>query len=96
MIRPLDCIRRWWHRCRRNGSAPAASSERGDVVTASEVNYFGLAGLLIEQFGSEARAEAARLTREAMEEADAEATADWLAVEQAVVLLNKDIRSATQ
>ncbi len=64
MIRTFDRIRRMF---RRNGRAAAAgSSERRDVVTASEVNYFGLATLLIDQFGSEARAEAARLTREAI------------------------------
>jgi hypothetical protein len=55
-----------------------------------EVDYFGLANLLIAQYGTDARAQAAQLTQAAQREADPEATADWFAVEQAVALLTND------
>ena len=86
----FDLLRRVIHRCRRNGSAPEPNLVRRDIVSVSEVNYFGLATLLINQYGHEARAEAVRLTQEAIEEADLEAVADWRAVEQAVGLLADD------
>jgi regulator of protease activity HflC (stomatin/prohibitin superfamily) len=86
----LDRIRRFVPRCRREGSALEASKKRSDIVTMSEVNYFGLAGMLIDNYGADARAQAARLTEEALREADGEAVADWRAVEQAIALLTNN------
>lgn len=56
----------------------------------SEVDYFGLAGSLIDEYGNDARAQAVRLREEAQQEGDPEAAADWLAVEQAITLLNNE------
>jgi hypothetical protein len=60
------------------------------MVMGSEVNYFGLANLLISHHGEDARAEAVRLMREAQREDDPEAVADWLTVSQAIALLTDD------
>lgn len=92
----LDRIRRFVPRCRRGGSGPEAGKKRLEIVTLSEVNYFGLASMLIDNYGADARAEAVRLIEEALGEADAEAVADWRAVEQAIALLNKDFAGARQ
>jgi len=64
------------------------------MVCRSDVNYFGLANLLIAQYGEDAKAEATRLMQEARQEIDAEAVADWLAVERASALLSNDSSSA--
>jgi hypothetical protein len=77
-------------RCRRERSAPENNPGRPDMVMGSEVNYFGLANLLIDQYGVDAKAEATRLMQEAMREDDPEAVTDWLTVEQAIVLLTDD------
>lgn len=63
-------------------------------MTFSEVNYFGLAGLLIDQHGKDAMAHAVRLREEAVQAADPEAVADWHTVEQAIGLLTNDAASA--
>jgi hypothetical protein len=82
-------LRRTWRRG-RNEVEQGPDRLRPGVVTQSEVNYFGLASLLIAGHGPDARAEAARLWREAIAEGDVDATADWFAVEQAVVLMTEN------
>ena len=76
-------IRRFLLRCRRGRSTP-------NPEPPDEVDYFALAGLLIAQHGTDAGAEAVRLRQEALREADPLAATDWLAVAQAVTLLNND------
>ncbi len=93
-MRILDRIRGLFRKNRRDAVAIDGDAERRAPVMESEVNYFGLASVLIDQHGRGARAEAVRLRQEAIDEGDAEATADWLAVEQAVVLLNQGTGTA--
>jgi len=56
-------------------------------MMASEVDYFALANLLLDQYGKDAKAHPARLLHEAQTEDDPLAAADWLAVEHAIALL---------
>ncbi len=77
-------------------SVPAPEPVRADLVTLSEVNYFALANFLIDQHGTDARAEAVRLRHEALDEADALASTDWRAVEQAIALLSSDFAGTRQ
>ncbi len=86
-------IRRFFLRGREvtpEGSPPKTAPGREIMVTNSEVNYFGLASVLIDLHGAGAREEAATLVREALQEDDPEAVADWLAVECAIALLTGD------
>jgi hypothetical protein len=79
-----------WGRAR---PAPETAPARFDMVTDSEVNYFAFANWLIDEYGSDARAEAVRLMQEATREADPddpEAARDWLAVERVIALLTND------
>lgn len=84
----LGQMRRWFGR-RIRGRA-CDNVEPGGINPGSEVNYFGLAGLLMKYHGPAARAEATRLMQEALQEDDAEAVADWRAVEQAITLLSSE------
>jgi hypothetical protein len=68
-------------------SPPAPRQERTEKFMGSEVDYFGLAALMIANHGNDARAEAVRLKEQAMLQADADAAYDWLAIEQAIGLL---------
>jgi len=79
-------IRRFFLGCRRDRPTSEPNQERRDILQVSEVNYFGLAALLIDNYGTDARAQAARLRQEALRAADAQAAADWLAVEQSIRL----------
>jgi hypothetical protein len=72
------------------GPPPEPNPERRDIVTASEVDYFGLANLLIDQCGTDARAQATRLMRDALQQDDPVGTADWLSVEYAIALLTNE------
>ena len=83
-------IRHFFLRCRRQRPAPATDPCWGDMVMGSEVDYFGLANLLIDQCGAGAKAEAVRLLQEARHENDDEAASDWLTVEHAIALLAGD------
>jgi hypothetical protein len=84
----LDRIRRFFLRCRRDRST--LNPERPDIGMDSEVDYFALAHLLIDEYGTDAGAHAGRLKQEAEREADPEAAADWRAVAQAITLLNNN------
>lgn len=95
MATMFDRVRRV---CRGDGndrSAPAPRQERPEKVMGSEVDYFGLASLMIHNHGTDARAEAVRLKEEALVEADPDAAYDWHAVEQAIGLLTDDSNTAT-
>jgi hypothetical protein len=83
----LGRIRRFFRRCLPGW--PASEAERTDIVTVSEVDYFGLANYLIDMHGPDARAQAARLMEDAIREQDSLAVADWAAVEQAIALLSR-------
>jgi hypothetical protein len=85
-----DRIRRFFLRCQRGNSKREPDPERRDIEMGSEVDFFGLAGLLISQHGANAMAYAARLTQEAMQDEDSLAVTDWRAVEQAIALLAND------
>ena len=56
----------------------------------SEVDYFARANLLIDQYGADAKSQAARLMQDALQQDDPQATADWLTVEHAIALLTND------
>ena len=88
----LGRIRRFSRRCRPGW--PASEAERTDIVTVSEVDYFGLANYLIDMHGPDARAQAARLMDDAMREEDSLAVTDWRAVEQVIGLLTNDSEGA--
>jgi hypothetical protein len=75
-------------------SAPVPKPKQPDKVMGSEVDYFGLASLMIHNHGTEARAEAVRLKEEALLEADSEAAYDWHAIEQAIGLLTDESNAA--
>ena len=85
----VDRIRRLFRRSLPDRSTPEPNPERQDIATASEAT-FGPANLLIGQYGTDARAHAARLLQDAVREDDPEATADWLAIECAIALLTND------
>lgn len=87
-------IRRFFRRRLRETPGPEAVIYRRDVVTAEQVDFFALAHMLIDLHRARARAEAARLIQEAQNDGDAEATADWLAVERAIALLTGDCPAA--
>ena len=87
MVSTPGRIRRFVRWCRRGKPTPTPAPGRSDIVTCSEVNYFGLANSLIDEHGIHARAEAARLMYDALREEDQLAVQDWLAVEQAIALL---------
>jgi hypothetical protein len=84
------CIRRLFRRCRRHHPPRERSNERRDIVMLSEVDYFALANVLINQYGADAKTRAASLMHEAQQNNDAAATADWLTVEHAIALLTND------
>jgi hypothetical protein len=82
-------------RGRHEKPAPETGTARPD--RESEVNYFGIASVLIDLHGANARNEAARLRQEALLEHDPddpEASRDWLIVERAIVLLTADSAAA--
>jgi hypothetical protein len=86
----LSRIRRFLLRYRRDRPTPESGAEQKDMGLDSEVDYFALANLLIDQYGTDARAQAARLMQEAVREEDPLAASDWLAVGHAVALLTND------
>ena len=87
-------IRRLFRWGRHTTPTPTPDPGRPDIVTYSEVNYFGLATSLIDHHGADARAEAARLMYDALREEDPLAVQDWLAVEQAIALLTNEFAGA--
>ena len=66
------------------------------VAISQAADIFSLANMPIDQHRANARAYAAWLIQEAQEEPDAEAAADWTAVERAIVLLTADRGTAKQ
>ena len=87
-------LRRFLRGCRRATATADTNQQRPDIVTVSEVNYFGLANYLIDHYGADARVQAARLTQAALREDDQLAAQDWLAVEHAIALLTNDFAAA--
>jgi hypothetical protein len=75
---------------RRERSTSRNEPNGETMVMEPEVNYIGLAKLLIAEHGEAAVAEGDRLRREALQEADPEAAHDWRAVSRAIVLLTGD------
>lgn len=90
----LASIRRFVRRCRRGTASSETSQQRPHIGIQEEVDYFALASYLIDHYGTDARAQAVRLTQDALQEDDALAVTDWLAVEQAIALLADDAAAA--
>jgi hypothetical protein len=85
-----DRIRHFFRRSLPDRPTAEPQPERPGTGVHSDVNYFGLASLLISQHGAQANTEAIRLMQEAMQEADSLAVSDWHAVSQAIALLSND------
>jgi hypothetical protein len=75
---------------RQDGSVADRLPDRGGIVSDSEVDYFGLAHILIDYHGADALAQADRLMKDALREADKEAATDWHIVAQAIALLTNN------
>ncbi len=83
-------IRRFVLRFLPTKSTAAPNPAQPGAGAEPEVDYFAFAKWLIHEHGAGARAEAVRLTQEAMQEQDSLAVTDWRAVEQAIALLAND------
>ena len=83
-------IRRFFRRSLPDRSTPDPTPDQPGAGVESEVDYFALAHLLIDQYGADARAYAGRLTQETIQEDDALATADWRTVEHVIALLSNE------
>lgn len=95
MVRLVRPIRRLFRRFLPARPRPDPPPERLGAGVEPEVDYLMFAKWFIDEHGAGARAQAVRLTQEAMEEDDALATADWRAVEQAIALLANDSAATT-
>jgi hypothetical protein len=72
------------------GPPPEPNANQSEIVTAPDVDYFALASILIEQYGTAARAHAAWLAQDASRERDSVAAEDWHTVGHAIALLTDE------